>query len=963
MNKTLKKTLSIIIAILMIVTTVPFAFAAEENVIDLSMLTEIYVISDSGEYTFTGSGSYGIKVESGNPTIVLNNASITVGEGSAIDIASGSTTTIFVMGDNTIDTDSMWETAGGIFVAEGGTVNITSNGTDNILRAHGTLAAAIGGKYDYDNNESYNAGSISISNVTVYAYTNNFHAAAIGAAGEGTCGTINITNAVVYAYGAGDRWTSAPGIGSAWSLVSWSETIPVVIISDSEVHTFRHNSGSDYIGYLGDVEIPMNATGSINCGEGGSITNSTIYCYTGLDSTTTDKTVKYGTLGGLLKEDGTCEGNCEGGSATCSVLAICENCGTSYGEFDANKHTLVQKDAKAPTCTEIGWDAYEYCTTCDYTTYVELPAITHTDANCDYKCDYNCGYVYETLDFSDAKILTSDADGNLYIDGKVVSNRYIPGGKYKLGSDMKTDKNCFWIKEGNNVLLDLNGYTWDLVTNYLIVECELSVYDTSANESGKLVSSKSTIQPYESNKLNIYGGTIETTAAEQAIILIDTELNLYGGKIKSNKNAISYRLFDDTVINLYGTVFECGENYGEFSASLFDGTYAEVVLDVSDYTGDSLTVDASISEAGKIVIFEGIENAEAAENFKINYTINESYGVFYEKTEYDEATGEKSIYTAKNAFTQQPSADNNLTVDFNNTAATFQWYEVEEENLGDYEVYERDIVFTYDFKAGDILVISTDSELEFVVIEAGNEYIELMENEKTAITTFDADTTVDFFTAILDADNPVEINFTLINETKLDGETEKTLQKVECGKSYYCKATVGENVYVSDNVNILPVEHNLIQVDAKAPTCTEIGWEAYEYCTACDYTTYEELPADPDAHTPLEAVTENEVAPKCDVAGSYDLVVYCDDCGEELDRDTKTVDALTHTDADGDYICDHGCGYEYEKPAEPTPEEPTPDDPTEDTICEDCGKVHDGFFAELICFFTKIINFIKSLFA
>ena len=374
----MKKTLSIILAILMIVTTVPFAFAAEENVIDLSMLTEIYVISDSGEYTFTGSGSYGIKVESGNPTIVLNNASITVGEGSAIDIASGSTTTIFVMGDNTIDTDSMWEKAGGIFVAEGGTVNITSNGTDNILRAHGTLAAAIGGKYDYDNNESYNAGSISISNVTVYAYTNNFHAAAIGAAGEGTCGTINITNAVVYAYGAGDRWTSAPGIGSAWSLVSWSETIPVVIISDSEVHTFRHNSGSDYIGYLGDVEIPMNATGSINCGEGGSITNSTIYCYTGLDSTTTDKTVKYGTLGGLLKEDGTCEDNCEGGSATCSVLAICENCGTSYGEFDANKHTLVQKDAKAPTCTEIGWDAYEYCTACNYTTYVEIPENGHT---------------------------------------------------------------------------------------------------------------------------------------------------------------------------------------------------------------------------------------------------------------------------------------------------------------------------------------------------------------------------------------------------------------------------------------------------------------------------------------------------------------------------------------------------------------------------------------------------------
>ena len=269
-------------------------YAGKKVDVDLSTLTATYVINDNAYYTFTGIGNYGIKVESGNPTIVLNNASITVGKGSsAIDVASGSNATIFVMGDNTVDTDSEWGRAGGIFVAEGGTVNITSNSNANILRAHGSHASAIGGKYDYDNNESYNAGNINISNVTVYAYTNNFYASAIGAAGEGTCGTINITNAVIYAYGAGDKWTSAPGIGSAMGLMGYSEMIPVVIISDSEVHTFRHNSGSDYIGYLGDVEMPTNATGSINCGEGGSVKSSIIYCYTGLDATTTDKVVTY----------------------------------------------------------------------------------------------------------------------------------------------------------------------------------------------------------------------------------------------------------------------------------------------------------------------------------------------------------------------------------------------------------------------------------------------------------------------------------------------------------------------------------------------------------------------------------------------------------------------------------------------------------------------------------------------
>ena len=299
----------------------------EDGTVDLSALTGTYVISDSGEYIFTGTGSYGIKVESGNPRIILNNTSITVGEGSAIEVASGSNATIFVLGDNTIGTTKTEYSdvpCGGIFVAEGGTVNVTSNGTDNIIRAHGTLAAAIGGKYVYAG-ESYNAGNISISNVTVYAYTNDYYAAAIGAAGEGICGTINITNAVVYAYGAGDNWTSAPGIGSAWSLVGWPETIPIVMISDSEIHTFRYNPYSDYIGYLGDVDGNVDgstfATDSINSGEGGSVKSSTIYCYTGLDATTTDKTVKYGALGGLLKEDGTCEGE------HLFTGNICDNCG------------------------------------------------------------------------------------------------------------------------------------------------------------------------------------------------------------------------------------------------------------------------------------------------------------------------------------------------------------------------------------------------------------------------------------------------------------------------------------------------------------------------------------------------------------------------------------------------------------------------------------------------------------
>ena len=69
--------------------------------------------------------------------------------------------------------------------------------------------------------------------------------------------------------------------------------------------------------------------------------------------------------------------SCTGGTATCTAKAVCEACGGEYGEKDPINHDLVQHEAKAPTCTEKGWNAYETCSRCDHTTYTELPALNH----------------------------------------------------------------------------------------------------------------------------------------------------------------------------------------------------------------------------------------------------------------------------------------------------------------------------------------------------------------------------------------------------------------------------------------------------------------------------------------------------------------------------------------------------------------------------------------------------------
>ncbi|MBE6811512.1 MAG: hypothetical protein E7523_01385 [Ruminococcaceae bacterium] len=184
------------------------------------------------------------------------------------------------------------------------------------------------------------------------------------------------------------------------------------------------------------------------------------------------------------------------------------------------------------------------------------------------------------------------------------------------------------------------------------------------------------------------------------------------------------------------------------------------------------------------------------------------------------------------------------------------------------------------------------------------------------------------------------------------------------------------------------------------PACEVEGKKVAVCDNGCGATDEREIPA--LTHEPLEAVKENEVAPKCGVAGSYDLVVYCDICGEELDRDTITVDALehsftkyevteeakcgvagkevatcdngcgatdekenpalTHKDDNGDYKCDYGCGHEFENPVGPeqpdTPDEPEqPDEPTDEICAHIC---HSG--NTLMRFFWKIIRFFQKLF-
>jgi hypothetical protein len=165
-----------------------------------------------------------------------------------------------------------------------------------------------------------------------------------------------------------------------------------------------------------------------------------------------------------------------------------------------------------------------------------------------------------------------------------------------------------------------------------------------------------------------------------------------------------------------------------------------------------------------------------------------------------------------------------------------------------------------------------------------------------------------------------------------------------------CDETTG-----GDEVAIDADAHSYELTETVAPTCTEKGYDVYtcKYNSAHSYNTnyvdakghteaapvienqvagsckgegtaatYDEVvycsvdgveisrtqkTGETPAHTPAEAVKENEVPATEDAAGSYDEVVYCSVCGDEISRETKEIPALGHTHVYTSSVVDATC--------------------------------------------------------
>ncbi len=115
---------------------------------------------------------------------------------------------------------------------------------------------------------------------------------------------------------------------------------------------------------------------------------------------------------------------------------------TTKVEIPALKHKLVHHDAQAPTCTEIGWEEYDTCSRCDYTTKVELPALKHKLVHHDAKAPTCTEIGWNEYDACQREGCDYTTKVEIPAPGHDYTEKVVKPTCEKVGYTLHTCKNC-----------------------------------------------------------------------------------------------------------------------------------------------------------------------------------------------------------------------------------------------------------------------------------------------------------------------------------------------------------------------------------------------------------------------------------------------------------------------------------------------------------------------------------------
>ena len=577
------------------------------------------------------------------------------------------------------------------------------------------------------------------------------------------------------------------------------------------------------------------------------------------------------------------------------------HCGDTYvaDKVAALGHDTKRHNAQAPTCTEIGWDAYETCSRCDYTTYVEIPATGHSysavvtaptcteDGYTTYTCHCGDTYVADRVD------ATGHTASDWIIDVEATCSYF--GNKHTECTICHVILESAVIEQKEHTVVKDAAVEATCTQNGLTEGCHCSV-------------------------------CTEVLVAQEIIPALGHDLEEHSAKTPT---------CTEIGWNAYETCSRCDHTtYAEIPAT--GHSYSAVVTaptcteeGYTTYTchcGDTYVADRV--DATGHTASDWIIDVEAT----CSYFGNKHTECTICRVKLESAVIEQKEHTVvKDAAVEATCTQNGLTEGCHCSVCTevlvaqeiipALGHDLEEHSaktptcteIGwdayvtcsrcDYSTYNEIAATGHSYSAVVTAPTCTEEGYTTYTCHCGDTYVAdrvdaTGHNPAEAVVENNVAPTC---TAVGSYDNvvycsvcDVELSRATITVDSLGHDiVNHVAQAPTCTE-------IGWNAYETCSrcdhttyAEIPALGHDKVGHVAQAPTCTEIGWNAYETCSHCDYTTYEEIPA--TGHSPASAVIENNVAPTCTTAGSYDSVVYCSVCDAELSREAKTVAATEHS--------------------------------------------------------------------
>ena len=184
-----------------------------------------------------------------------------------------------------------------------------------------------------------------------------------------TCNQTLLTTTSVHGNLVNNKCSSCKGHVHSFTRKVENDTTRITNATCTTYATYRYSCADTTCNALGDINNPFSGNQyAAHIEVNGKTENVHTKC--SVCGTTISSTHSYSTP--VITKDATC-------TSTGTQEKTC-TCGYAKAEsVTALGHDIVSHSAKTATCTSIGWNAYDTCNRCNYTTYKEIAMLGHVE--------------------------------------------------------------------------------------------------------------------------------------------------------------------------------------------------------------------------------------------------------------------------------------------------------------------------------------------------------------------------------------------------------------------------------------------------------------------------------------------------------------------------------------------------------------------------------------------------------